>query len=94
MQSMLARIVGISLMIGSCVSTPVLAKEKTYDVVLESSIKGSAEQPKMIFILPWRSSVENQLPLKRNIDSQFDHLLKPVSKVDVEAEFELMKDLQ
>ena len=65
-------------------SFTALAEEKEYDVVLQSSIRGSAEQPKMLFILPWRSKVDRELKLKKNVDGFFDDLLKPLSKIDLE----------
>lgn len=62
-------------------------EEKKYDVVLESSIRGSAEQPKMIFILPWRSEVQRRLMQKTTIPGHFEHITQPVSKTDIIREF-------
>lgn len=62
----------------------VQAEEKKYDVVLQSSIRGSAEQPKMLFIMPWRSKIDRELTLKKNVEGFFDHLLEPLSKTDLE----------
>lgn len=71
---------------------PTLAEETQYDVILQSSIRGSAEQPKMLFILPWRSQIDRNLPLKKNLDGYFETLLTPVSKVDIEYQHRLMQD--
>ena len=44
----------------------------------------------MIFIMPWRSQIHQNVFLKKNINGYFDALLEPKSKIDLKYEQELM----
>ena len=66
---------------------------KTYDIQMKTQIKGNAEQPNLIFILPWKSTGAPSLEDYDAGFSYFDHFLKPVNQDALELEHKYLNNL-
>lgn len=51
---------GLLYLVGASVIST--ANAQTYDVKMETSIRGSSEQPQVLFILPWQDDLVARVP--------------------------------
>lgn len=87
-------ICGAFLLLASLFFAPVLHSQESQDatVNLSSTIVGNQEQPKVLYIVPWKSVNDSELE-NQSIQSQLDIIFGHVERVELRRELSYTKEL-
>ena len=94
MKRVFSRFLAIPVLTMSLAS-PVLAEQEAV-VVLQSTVTGNQEQPKVLYIVPWQHP-DGPESLYRPMESLVDDVFKPLERVEFVRELnyrEMLKESQ
>lgn len=64
----------------TAVLMPVMAQAQQADIRLESRVTGNQEQPRVLYIVPWKTpgtSSDLFVPLQSQLNAVFEHVERP-----------------
>lgn len=72
------------------IAVPSFAQEAT--VNLSSTIVGNREQPKVLYIVPWKAAYDSELE-EQSIQSQLDIVFGHIERIELQRELQFMEQI-
>lgn len=73
--------------------TPLLGHSQERQETLTSTIVGNREQPKVLYIVPWKAVNDSELE-EQTIQSQLDIVFGHVERIELQRELDFMKQIE
>ena len=80
----------LTILVALFLSLPCTAQEAT--VNLSSTIVGNREQPKVLYIVPWKAAYDSELE-EQSIQSQLDIVFGHIERIELQRELQFMEQI-
>lgn len=81
----------VALIIANLISVPALTQENSD--TLTSTIVGNREQPKVLYIVPWKAAYDSEIE-EQSIQSQLDIVFGHIERIELQRELKFKEQIE